>query len=67
MVDGLTQYMESHRFRTLEELKAKRPMEFSSEEARLNTIVGLSPDYVLSDNAESDLVLKSDQWGHLVK
>lgn len=67
MVDGLTQFMESHRFRTLKELQTKRPMEFSSEEARLKTIEGLTPDPALSDIADAERVIHSDQWGHLIK
>ena len=66
MLDGLRQFMESHRIRSLKDLQSKRPMEFSSEEDRLNTIEGLSLKPVLNGIAEGDHVIRGDKWGHPV-
>jgi len=41
MLDGLTRFMEHNRIRTLNELQAKRPLEFSGEQDRMNMINGL--------------------------
>jgi len=66
MLDGLRQFMESHRIRSLNELQSKRPMEFSSDENRLNTIEGLSLKPVSNGMAEGQHVIRGDQWGHPV-
>lgn len=66
MLDGLRQFMESHRFRSLKELQSKRPMEFSSDEDRLNTIEGLSLKPTLNGIAQGEHVLRGDRWGHPV-
>lgn len=66
MLDGLRQFMESHRFRSLKELQTKRPMEFSSEEDRMNTIQGLSLQPAATGIAEGDHVIRADKWGHPV-
>lgn len=66
MLDGLRQFMESHRIRSLNELRSRRPLEFSSEEDRLNTIDGLSPKPVANGIAEGQHVIRADKWGHPV-
>ncbi|WP_442505424.1 dihydroorotate dehydrogenase [Novipirellula sp. SH528] len=66
MLDGLTQFMECHRIGSLNELQAKRPMEFSSEEDRRNTIEGLSPRPGSIGIANGEHVIRSDKWGHPV-
>ncbi len=66
MLDGLRQFMESHRICSLDELRAKRPMEFSSEEDRLNIIEGLSLKPVPTGIAEGEHVIRGDKWGHPV-
>ncbi|QEF97842.1 Dihydroorotate dehydrogenase B (NAD(+)), catalytic subunit [Stieleria maiorica] len=66
MLDGLTRFMESHRIRSLNELNSKRPMEFSSEEERRNTIEGLSLKPGFNGIGEGEHVIRSDKWGHPV-
>lgn len=66
MLDGLRQFMESHRIRSLNELRSKRPLEFSSEEDRINTIEGLSLKPVANGITEGQHVIHSDKWGHPV-
>lgn len=66
MLDGLRQFMESQRIRSLDELRSKRPMEFSSEEDRLNTIEGLSLKPASTGIAEGEHVIRGDKWGHPV-
>lgn len=66
MLDGLKQFMESHGIRSLNELQSRRPLEFSSEEDRLNTIEGLSPKPVVNGIAEGQHVIRADKWGHPV-
>ena len=67
MLDGLRQFMESHGIRSLSELQSRRPLEFSSEEDRLNTIEGLSPKPVANGIAEGQHVIQADKWGHPVE
>ena len=66
MLDGLTQFMESHQIGSLNELQSKRPMEFNSVEDRLNTIEGLSPKPELNSIGEGEHVIQADKWGHPV-
>lgn len=66
MLDGLKQFMESHQLGSLRELQSRRPMEFSSEEDRLNTIQGLSPKPEPTVIGESEYVMRGDKWGHLI-
>lgn len=64
MLDGLTQFMESRRICSLNELQSKRPMEFNHVEDRVNTIEGLSPKYSLNGIGEGEHVIQADRWGH---
>jgi dihydroorotate dehydrogenase (fumarate) len=64
MLDGLTQFMESHRICSLKQLQSKRPLAFTGEQDRLNTIEGLSPQPGLNVIGEGEHVIRSDRWGH---
>ncbi|WP_372718211.1 dihydroorotate dehydrogenase [Novipirellula sp.] len=66
MLDGLTQFMECNRVCSLNELQSKRPMEFTSEEDRLNTIEGLSPTPCWIGVSNGEHVIQGDRWGHPV-
>ncbi len=66
MLDGLRQFMESHRIRSLNELQSRRPLEFNSEEDRMNTIEGLSPKPVANGITQGQHVIHADRWGHPV-
>ncbi len=66
MRDGLIQFMESHRFSSMNEMQSKRPLDFSSDEERLRTIKGLTvtPSFVDNGNHVTEHIIKSDKWGH---
>lgn len=66
MLDGLTQFMKSHQFCSLNELQSKRPMEFTGEQDRLNTIAGLSAVPTFNGIGEGEHVIQADKWGHAV-
>lgn len=68
MRDGLIQFMESHRFSSLNEIQPKRPLESSNEEERIKWIKGLSvqPMFVENENSVVEHVIKADKWGHPV-
>ncbi|MFG0261854.1 MAG: dihydroorotate dehydrogenase [Novipirellula sp. JB048] len=65
MLDGLVQFMEQNRLGSLNEMQNKRPLEFSSEEERINCIRQFStrPDWqqINTENRK----LQGDRWGHL--
>lgn len=64
MLDGLRNFMERHRMRSLAELREKRPAQLSHEQIRLNTIEGLTASPSSSGINASQHVIQCDQWGH---
>lgn len=66
MLDGLTQFMESNRLRSLNELRARRPLEFNTEEDRVSVIAGLTGNSDTGTLPPYQPVIESDQWGHPV-
>lgn len=64
MLDGLRNFMESHRMCSLEDLRARRPRQLSHEEIRLNTIEGLSASPSSQGINAAQQVIQCDQWGH---
>ena len=65
MLDGLVKFMECNHLHSLNEMQSKRPLEFSSEEDRLNVIKGLLVCPSGSKLASSHAELHSDSYGHL--
>lgn len=64
MLDGLTQFMECNRMRSLNELHARRPLEFDREEDRRSVIAGLAVNSQLNQNLIYEPIIESDKWGH---
>lgn len=64
MLAGLTMYMEQQQLRTLNELQAKRPLEFSSQEERRICINGLSSQSAFEGYNASAPTIRGDRWGH---
>ncbi|WP_146594456.1 dihydroorotate dehydrogenase [Novipirellula galeiformis] len=64
MLDGLMQFMEQNQLGSLNEIQAKRPLEFSSEEERMNCIRQFStrPDWLEINAANRNI--QGDRWGH---
>lgn len=64
MLDGLTQFMECNRLRSLNELRARRPLEFDSEGDRVSVIAGLTGNSQTATCPPYQPVIESDSWGH---
>ena len=67
MLDGLVQYMESNQLGSLNALRARRPLEFASDEERLTLIRGLTSNAGASRSNSCENTMESDRWGHLVR
>lgn len=64
MLDGLSTFMEHNRIESLNELQSKRPMEFSSEEERVNVISGLSRRPAIERVRPTHTAELPNTWGH---
>ncbi|GAA5506302.1 dihydroorotate dehydrogenase [Novipirellula caenicola] len=65
MIDGLVVFMERHGIRSLPELQAIRPLEFNSEEERLDYMEALASRVPPSQKSAGQRKMCGDRWGHL--
>lgn len=64
MLDGLTRFMEVHHMQSLSDLRTKRPLQFTSEEARAAYIAALTAHLGATETAVIAPSAHGDQWGH---
>ena len=63
-IDGLVAFMEKHGLQSIPDLEAKRPLDFDSEQDRLNYIEGLSTRLHSKDTTTTKHAITGDRWGH---
>jgi hypothetical protein len=63
-IDGLIAFMERHGLRSIADLQAQRPLDFDSEQDRLNYVTGLSSRLHSRDTSSGDHAIHGDRWGH---
>jgi dihydroorotate dehydrogenase (fumarate) len=62
--DGLIAFMERHRMQSIADLQDKRPLDFDSEQDRLNYISALSSRLQSRDTSSGNHAIRGDRWGH---
>jgi dihydroorotate dehydrogenase (fumarate) len=63
-IDGLIAFMEQHGLQSIRDLQAKRPLDFDSEQDRLNYVSALSSRLRSRDTSSGDHAIHGDRWGH---
>ncbi|MGV3486456.1 MAG: dihydroorotate dehydrogenase [Planctomycetaceae bacterium] len=65
LIDGVTEYMASHQWTSIQDIYENRPLEFATEEERLDYVKALSsrPQPTIPQGAER--FNTGDRWGHL--
>jgi dihydroorotate dehydrogenase (fumarate) len=63
-IDGLVVFMESNHLHSLREMQMKRPLEFASENDRLQYIRALTTRMDSTHTHSGRRIMHGDRWGH---
>ncbi len=66
MVAGLRQFLNSHGLSSLEQLRARRPLEFCSDRERVLEFDNRTSEFASRNQPHDRLTVKADRWGHVL-